>query len=206
MAGPPRYGDVMSQAKKPGFGTATLADLLAIPEERRHHEIIDGEVVPKDAATPRHGTAQLAVGRTLGPFSRKVSGPRGPGGWWFATDIEVTFAPQQIFRPDVLGWRRERVPELPEDFATAVIPDWVCEVLSTNRGADLVQKLRAYHAARVPHYWVLDPLDFTLTVYRWNEGGYLIAQRAERGERLRPEPFDALEFEVGVFFGDDEQD
>lgn len=189
------------------FGKATLSDLLAIPEGERRHEIIDGEVTLKGAATPGHGAAQAAVGGSLwGPFSRKPGGPNAPGGWWFATDIEVTFGPHQIFRPDVLGWRRERVPELPEEFATSVVPDWVCEILSTNRGDDLVKKFRAYHQARVPHYWALDPLDFTLTVYRWNEGGYLVAQRAERGEKVRPEPFDALEFEVAVLFGDDPQE
>lgn len=197
----------MSRAKKLELGTATVADLLAIPEEQRRHEIIDGELVEKKAATPSHGVAQGAVVAYLRPpFSRKPGGPNGPGGWWFATDIEVTFAPEQVFRPDVLGWRRDRIAKLPDEFATNVVPDWVCEILSTNRGDDLVKKFRAYHQARVTHYWVLDPLDSTLTVYRWLESGYFVAQRAARGERLRPEPFDALEFDVGAFFGDDEQD
>lgn len=195
----------MSHAKKLQPGTASLADLLAIPEGRRWHEIIDGQLVEKEAAAPRHGVAQGAiVGSLRLPFSRKPGGPNGPGGWWFATDIEVTFAPNQIFRPDVLGWRRDRVPMLPEEFATSVVPDWVCEILSTNRGDHLVKKFRAYHEARVPHYWVLDPLDSTLTVHRWQADGYVVAQRSQRGERVRPEPFHALEFEVGVFFGDDE--
>ena len=195
----------MSHAKKLQVGRATLADLLAIPEGERHHELIDGELVEKKAATPRHGVAQGAVvGSLRVPFSRKPGGPRGPGGWWFATDIEVTFAPNQIFRPDVLGWRRDRVATPPEEFATNVVPDWVCEILSTNRGDDLVKKFRAYHEARVAPYWVLDPLDSTLTVHRWQQDGYVVAQRSQRGERVRPEPFDALEFEVGVFFGDDE--
>lgn len=189
------------------LGPKTLADLLKIPEGERRHEIIDGELVEKSASAPRHGVSQGAVVSSLRPsFSRKSGGPRGPGGWWFATDIEVTFAPHQIFRPDVLGWRRERVHKLPEEFATTVVPDWVCEILSTNRGDDLVKKFRAYHQARVPHYWVLDPLDFTLTVYRWLDSGYVVAQRAEKGERLRPEPFDAIELEVSVLFGEDESE
>ena len=197
----------MSHAKNLEPGGATVADLLAIPEERRRHEVIDGELVEKKAATPGHGRAQGRIVAGLVPaFDRKPGGPRGPGGWWFATDTEVTFAPHQIFRPDVLGWRRERVAKMPEEFATDVIPDWVCEILSTNRGDDLVKKFRAYHQARVAHYWVLDPLDSTLTVYRSEEGGYFVAQRAERGEKLRPEPFDALELEVGVLFGDDESE
>lgn len=42
-----------------------------------------------------------------------------------------------------------------------------------------------------------------LTVHRWMEGGYLNVLTAERGERVRAEPFDAIEGSVGVLFGDD---
>ena len=36
--------------------------------------------------------------------------------------------------------------------------------------------------------------------------GYLLAQKAARGETLRPEPFAAIELPVGVLFGDDPED
>ncbi len=197
----------MSQAKKLHHPAATIDDLLAIPEDRRWHEIIDGELVEKKAATPGHGRAQWSVARQLGdPFDRKPGGPSRPGGWWFAQDCAITFGPHQIYRPDVVGWRRERVPEMPDRFATDVVPDWICEILSTNRSNDLVRKYRVYHQSRVSHYWVLDPLDFSLTVYRWQEHGYFVAQRGERGEKIRPEPFDAVEFNVGAFFGDDDDE
>ncbi len=40
---------------------ATVADLLAIPEEHRRHEIIDGVLVEKEAASGRHGGAQVRI-------------------------------------------------------------------------------------------------------------------------------------------------
>jgi len=40
----------------------------------------------------------------------------------FVRDTEVTV-------PDLTGWRRERMPYLPEDQRFGVIPDWGCEVL-----------------------------------------------------------------------------
>ena len=46
------------RAKAP---TATIADLLAIPEQHRRHEIIDGVLVEKEAASGRHGGAQVAI-------------------------------------------------------------------------------------------------------------------------------------------------
>jgi Uma2 family endonuclease len=85
-------------------------------------------------------------------------------------------------------------------------PDWVCEVLSTNRRNDLIKKKRVYHRHEVPHYWVIDPEDETLSVYRWAPEGYIELLAAERGETVRAEPFEAVPLRVGVLFGDDEED
>jgi Uma2 family endonuclease len=85
-----------------------------------------------------------------------------------------------------------------------VRPDWVCEVLSTNRRNDLVKKKRCYHRHGVPHYWIVDPADEVLSVNRWTPDGYLEVLVADQSERVRAEPFDAIELQVGVLFGDDE--
>jgi Uma2 family endonuclease len=85
-------------------------------------------------------------------------------------------------------------------------PDWVCEVLSTNRRNDLIKKKRVYHRHEVPHYWVIDPEDETLSVYRWAPEGYIELLAAERSETVRAEPFEAVPLRVGVLFGDDEDD
>lgn len=188
-------------------GHATLEDLLAIPEGKRRHEIIDGELVEKEAATGEHGLAQTSLVRHLGPpFHRRIGGPRGPGGWWFLSEVEIVFAPKQIYRPDVVGWRRERSPKAPTGTPITLVPDWVCEILSTNRTLDTVKKKRAYHQAKVPHYWLLDPIEGSLSVQRWTPDGYLEVLVAERHERVAPEPFQALEFPVGAFLGDDDDD
>jgi hypothetical protein len=50
----------------------------------------------------------------------------------------------------------------------------------------------------------IDPRDGTLTVLRWMPEGYLGVISALRGERVCAEPFDAVEFRVGVLFGDDD--
>lgn len=73
----------------------------------------------------------------------------------------------------------------------------------SNRTVDTVTKLRRYHQAGVAHYWILDQLDRTLTVYRHTADGYLVALPADAHERVRAEPFDAIELHVAVLFGDD---
>ncbi|CAN91254.1 hypothetical protein predicted by Glimmer/Critica [Sorangium cellulosum So ce56] len=188
----------------PARKLATIADLLAVPEAQRFHEIIDGELAPKAMPSPKHGGAQASLaGIVFRPYNRRPGG-RWPGGWWFATEVEVQLEEHEVYRPDVAGWRRERLPELPDKTPIVVRPDWVCEVLSvSNTRNDLVKKMRTYHRCKVPHHWIVDPMNEVLTVHRWMDDGYLNVLTAERGERVRAEPFDAITWSVGALFGDD---
>jgi Uma2 family endonuclease len=182
---------------------ATVDDLFAIAEGERRHELIEGVIEPKGAASGRHGAAQRKLSAHVDPFDRRP-GRGGPGGWWFATEVDVLFDPANTFRPDVVGWRRERVPRQPEEVLVEARPDWVCEILSTNRRNDLIRKKRVYHRHQVPHYWILDPDEGTLMVYRWTPDAYLEILIAERGEEVRPEPFEAIPLRVGALFGDED--
>lgn len=185
---------------------ASLTDLLAISEDQRFHEILDGELVRKAMPSGRHGRVQRVLGGRIGdPYDRRPGGLL-PGGWWIVTEVEVQFAEDQVYRPDVLGWRRERLPELPQTMPILVRPDWVCEVLSpSNARNDRVKKMRVYQRCGVPHYWMVDPEDQALSVYRWTSEGYLLTLTAERGERVRAEPFGEVELDVDALFGDEEE-
>ncbi len=182
---------------------ATAADLLAMPEQDRHHEIIDGEIVPRAMPTMAHGRAQRSLGGRIGePYDRKPDSG-GPGGWWITNEVDIELEPHQVYRPDLAGWRRERVPQMPTDWPVAIRPDWVCEVLSrTNASHDRVKKLRVYHRAEVPHYWIVDPEERSLEVFRWTSEGYLLALAAQPGDHVGAEPFHEIVLDVGAIFGD----
>lgn len=181
-----------------------LPDDVEVPQG---YELIDGELVEKETSG-EHGRAQANIaGSLLVPFGRRPPGgpPDRPGGWWFGTEILIEFTPRRKYRPDVAGWRREKVTGPPSGALVTDIPDWICEVISpSNASNDTVRKMRDYHKAKVDHYWLLDPRSSTLEVHRWTKDGYLVVLSAERGERVRAEPFEAVELPVGVFFGDDE--
>ena len=183
--------------------SATVDDWLAQPDDRRT-ELIDGELVEKALPTFAHGRAQgHTVGTLGGAFDRKPGGPGGPGGWWLATEVDILLDGRG-YRPDVAGWRRDRLPAPPGERPVTSRPDWLCEIVSeANRTVDTVTKLRRYHQAGVPHYWILDQMDRTLTVHRHTADGYLVVLRATAGERVRAEPFDAIEVDVAVLLGDD---
>lgn len=191
-------------SKKRPTGSATVADLLALPERDRH-ELVDGELVEKEAGNGRHGQAQVSLAILLRGYRGSGGGGRGPGGWLFGSEVLVQLSGSQVRMPDVAGWKRERLHAMPNDVPVTVIPDWIGEILSTRRGDDLVTKMRLYHQSRVPHYWVIDPEAETLAVFRWQEDGYLHVVGAERAVIVKAEPFDAVELAVGVLSGDDDE-
>lgn len=180
----------------------TIEEWLAQPEDK-YLELIDGDFVQKAAPDIGHSLAQGGVLQSLRAEFHRKAGGSGPGGWWIGPEIDLQLGPNG-FRPDVAGWRRERVPELPRSRPVSIRPDWICEVLpDSNRANDTVRKLHLYHSAGVAHYWLLDPEAGLLTVFRHAEAGYATALVAKRGEVVRAEPFDAIEVSVGVLLGDD---
>jgi Uma2 family endonuclease len=185
---------------------ATAADLQAVGESSRT-EIIGGELVEKAMPSMAHAAAQLAVAQVIGPRFNRRPGGRWPGGWWLGTEAHVQYATHEIYCHDLVGWRRDRVPERPTGWPIATLPDWVCENLSPkHEKRDLVDKMRTLHANRVPHYWILNPEEKILVVHRSDTQGYVVLLAAATGETVRAEPFDAIELRVGVLFGDDDED
>ena len=62
------------------------------------------------------------------------------------------------------------------DLMVVGTPDIVIEILSSDRGRDLIRKRRLYAEAGVPEYWIFDPVDDTAALLRLRDGAY--AQRA----------------------------
>ncbi len=138
----------------------------------------------------------------VGPFARR-GGPRAPGGWWIGTEMDIELAANDVVRPDIAGWRRERVPELPKTFPCRTVPDWVCEVLSPSTAArDRGPKATLYYGAGVAWFWVVDPANRVVEVLRRGERAWEVAATSGGGMARLP-PFEAAEIFVGRFFGED---
>jgi Uma2 family endonuclease len=185
---------------------ATFADLLALPDDVRA-EIIHGAIVEKVDATAEHAGSQLGIGGTLRHWFQRRPGGRWPGGWWFGAEIEVEYETHEVYRHDVAGWRRDRIPGRPTGRPMRIRPDWVCEVLSpSNAKRDRVDKFQVLHANGVPHYWIADPLECTLHVHRWAPAGYVVVLTAGEADVVRAQPFEAVELRVAALFGIEDDD
>ncbi|MBI5479869.1 MAG: Uma2 family endonuclease [Deltaproteobacteria bacterium] len=184
---------------------ATLEEALARPESERI-ELIRGTLVPKAAVSGEHSEAQAhTVAGLVTRFDRRPGG-RWPGGWWIRTEIDIQLG-DELFRPDLAGWRRENLPERPRGRPITVRPDWICEILSpSNEDTDRVDKLQSYFQAGVPHYWLANPIEKVLEVYRRTDVAYALVLTAKSGQTVRAEPFDAVELRVDELFGADPED
>jgi Uma2 family endonuclease len=102
-----------------------------------------------------------------------------------------------VLVPDIAGWRRERLPALPNAAYLTLAPDWVCEVLSPSTEAiDRGQKLRIYARDGVAHAWLVDPLRQTLEVLVLEAGRFEQLEQHHGNANIRARPFDAVELEL----------
>jgi Uma2 family endonuclease len=176
---------------------ATYEDLCRVPDHLVA-EIIDGELITSPRPAPRHADASSGLGGALrGPFDR---GRGGPGGWRILDEPELHLG-YDIVVPDLAGWRRERLPDLPDEAFFSLAPDWVCEVLSPSTAAlDRVKKLAIYARERVGHVWFLDPVAQTLEILRAANGAWVLVTTAAGGSTVSAEPFDALDLDLTLLW------
>jgi Uma2 family endonuclease len=106
-----------------------------------------------------------------------------------------------VLIPDLAGWRRERMPEIPQNHSYSIPPDWACEVLSqSTERIDRVKKLPIY-ARHGLYAWLVDVQQRFLEVKRlvngvWNDIGAFAG-----GDPVRAEPFDAIEIDMTPVWG-----
>ena len=101
------------------------------------------------------------------------------------------------YRPDIAGWRRERMPVMEDVAAFTLAPDWACEIISRSTARiDRGHKMRIYARERVAHLWIVDPLTRTVEVYRRDGPHWIVAAMHAGDESLRAEPFDEVELDV----------
>jgi Uma2 family endonuclease len=106
-----------------------------------------------------------------------------------------------IIVPDVAGWRIERMPRLPKQAYFTTTPDWVCEVHSPKtRRLDRSRKRVIYAKNGVGHLWFIDPRDRSFETYKLLREHWLLVGDAGDDERVRVEPFEAIELELGLLW------
>ncbi len=155
-------------------------------------ELIGGELHTQPRPSAVHAATASRLGADLTrPFDR---GRDGPGGWWILDEPELHFRrDREVLVPDIAGWHRCRMHQLPGDQRFEIVPDWVCEVLSPSTASkDRETKMPVYARHGVRHAWLVDPGAQRIEVYalRENAWAHLLTCRGE-GPIAAP-PFEAV--------------
>jgi Uma2 family endonuclease len=171
---------------------ATYEDLMAVPDHLVA-EILDGELITHPRPASPHALAGSAITADLfGRFSGPPNGPDVPGGWWILFEPELHLG-EDVLVPDVAGWRRERMPQLPDVAAFTLCPDWVCEIVSPSTArADRVLKMPIYLREGVEHLWIVDPALETLEIFRRGASEWSVASTHAGKNLVRVAPFEAV--------------
>ena len=171
---------------------ATYEDVLNAPEHKVA-EILDGELFLSPRPAPRFLLASSRLCAVLGAALDQ----RRSGGWWILHEPEVHLG-ENVVVPDVCGWRRERLPAIPDAAFFSEVPDWVCEVLSpATERIDRARKLRIYAEAGVTHAWLVNPVERTLELLRLRDGTWTIVKVCSDSETVLIEPFAEVELALG---------
>jgi Uma2 family endonuclease len=162
-------------------------------------EIVHGALELHPRPAPRHAWASSRIGGRLGRAFDDDDGA-GPGGWIILDEPELHLG-GDVLVPDLAGWRRERMPALPEGAWFELAPDWVCEVPSpSTRRLDLTGKRAAYAREGVGFLWFVDPDARTLEGFALREGSWVLLGALAGEAAVRMAPFEALEWPLGALW------
>ncbi len=161
-------------------------------------EVLGGDLYTSPRPAGPHAEAASVLGMDLGGAFHRGRG--GPGGWIILFEPELHLA-HDILVPDLAGWLRSRLPAVPAAPFLDLPPDWTCEVVSPGgERLDRERKLPIYARERVPHVWLVDPLERMVEVYRLDGDGYRLVVTRGGSERVRLEPFAAIELELDALW------
>jgi Uma2 family endonuclease len=136
----------------------TYEDYLAIPDDGRRHEIIDGEhfVSPSPNFKHQNAVAELIAQMRTYVKARDL-------GWVIGSPCDV-LSEHTILQPDVLFISKARGAIISNTIKGAL--DLVVEVLSSNREYDERVKFQEYERSGVLEYWIVDPEAESAKVFR----------------------------------------
>jgi len=176
---------------------ATYADLLRVPEHLVA-EILNGKLHTHPRPAPKHALSASAVsGELYGPFHK---GSGGPGGWWIIIEPELHLS-RSVIVPDLAGWRRERMPAMPDTAWFELAPDWVCEILSPSTAqTDRSIKMPLYAEHNVAHLWLVDPEIRTLEAYALENGRWTLVNTLKEDDQACLPPFAEIGFPLAALW------
>jgi Uma2 family endonuclease len=173
----------------------SFAELCQWPEDGRRYELYDGEVIVVPAPVPRHQVVALRIGRLLLDYAERV------GGLALISPVDVVLTEHDVVQPDVVFFQAERRQLIKMWEAARVPPDLAVEVLSrSTERRDRGRKMELLARSGVPEYWIVDPAENVLEVYRLQGNSYVLAAVCRETDRVDSPTLPGLSFDARRVF------
>jgi Uma2 family endonuclease len=146
----------------------TIADLESTPDDGNRYELIDGEMFVSSAPSYFHQAVLMNIVKAFilyldkNPFGKIVPG------------VGVIFDDYNGVIPDLVFLTHERWRKIVGAGRLRAAPEIAIEILSpgaSNVRRDRNIKLNLYSERGVGEYWIVDPEDHAVEIYRRGEGG-----------------------------------
>jgi Uma2 family endonuclease len=175
-------------------GLWTEQQYLRLTEQTNHLiEFTDGYIEVLPMPTSRHQTILLLL------YERFKTAVQPMGGKVLVAPLRLRLRPGKFREPDILLLRSAGDPRYQDAFWLGA--DLVVEVVSPDRPErDTEEKVRDYAEAGIPEYWIVNPLDETVTVLTLEGEAYPQHGIFRRGQRATSKLLDGFGIEVDDIF------
>lgn len=173
----------------------TYEHYLLFPEDGKQHEIIEGEHYMSPAPETAHQGALGNLYVIMFNYLRR----RRLGTVFFAP-VDVLFSNTNVVQPDLVYVSKQNAGIITKQNIRGT-PDLLVEVRSPGTAKyDLTLKKNLYARFGVKEYWIVDPAERTIEVFRLGSGGYGRAKKFGRKDRLQVALIPGLAFAVREVF------
>ena len=152
-------------------------DFFALPETTKKCELLEGEVILSPSPSRRHQRVSVRLSYLLESWCEKQQ-----SGEVLTCPMDVRLDTENVVQPDVflvLNEHRERL----RDWGMEGAPDLVMEILSpSNAQVDRGLKRQLYAAHGVREYWLVDPQEARISIYRLQVDAETVAAEHTDGE------------------------
>ena len=168
--------DIIKTMLKTRIKKYTYEDYRNLPEGAPY-QLINGELIMTPAPTTYHQRISKRLELELLKLEEK-----GLGEVLYAP-IDVYFSETETYQPDLVFIVKERL-DIIEEQRIKGAPDLVMEILSPATAYyDLKIKLHVYEQSGVREYWLVDPIEKSIEVYKNKDGSFILSDKAFLEER-----------------------
>ncbi len=174
----------------------TYQDYVALPNDGKRYEILDGEISVTAAPTFRH---QQVLAALLGLLRAHVIA-RGLGEV-VPAPIAVVLADTTVVEPDIVYIAADRLGIVSGRGTVDGAPSLAIEILSPSTASlDRGTKLQLYARYGVPCSWIVDADTRAIEVYRLTAGAYAPPQRFAGNMLADLPPFPSLRLDPATLW------